>query len=236
MTDSVFSGALLISLCIHGTLILGWQNVYARLLSNQPILLLPPQVIYEVQKDDASDLAPNKSLDIFKSIPFPASVPAESPTVFLPESVESKGLLHAKSGAEKIDSDTILANDRMKNFKKIPQRSKKTARVEDIDLSDILVFKVFNSYYYHLSLTIKGYTHYPPEMVNEHKEGMVYVSFVLHRNGSIANLKVVESSGDKRFDKTALDAIRKSAPFPKFPAAISENKITLYLPVSFEVD
>ena len=73
-------------------------------------------------------------------------------------------------------------------------------------------------------------------MVREQKEGMVYVSFILHRDGNISGLKVVESSGDKRFDEAALDAIRKSTPFPKFPAAIAESKITLYLPVSFEVD
>lgn len=234
MTDSVFSGALLISICIHGTLILGWQNVYARLLSNRLVLPLPPQVIYEVQKSDTPDLTSNKPIDVIKSVA--PSVPAEAPSVFLPESVETKDMLYSKPGTEKIVSSVVSGNERMKSLKKIPQRSRRTARVEDIDLSDILVFKVFNSYYYQLSLTIKGYTHYPPEMVSEHKEGVAYVSFVLHRDGSVTNLRIVESSGDKRFDKTALDAIRKSAPFPKFPAAISENKITLYLPVSFEVD
>lgn len=158
------------------------------------------------------------------------------------EAIEQKGegkkSVAVKPAAASPGKKTVLgqAAHSAGKAQSIPRRSSRTARVEEIDLSDILVFKVFTSYYHHLSVRIKGYMHYPPELVNEHKKGSVYVSFVLHRNGNISDLKIVESSGDSRFDKAALQAIQMSAPFPHFPAEIVEDRMTLFVPVTFSVD
>ncbi|MBI4430921.1 MAG: energy transducer TonB [Candidatus Omnitrophica bacterium] len=194
-----------------------------------------PTVVYET---------PVETLDVTEEAAKPlnqnslsASItPASSAAVFLPEMVE-RAVGKYKEAAPKKDGST---SDQIAGlFKKttpLPRRSTRVARVEDIDLSDVLVFKVFNSYYHKLSFRIKGHIRYPAEVVREQKEGMVYVSFVLHRKGQISDLKIVESSGDPRFDKAAVQAIKKSAPFPSFPLEIIESKMTLYLPVSFEVD
>ncbi len=161
----------------------------------------------------------------------------DKPGVYLPDKIEQKGEGKGPvASAGKVASSAKATAPAGKNAQSIPRRSNRTARVEEIDLSDILVFKVFTSYYHHLSIRIKGYMHYPPELVNERKKGSVYVSFILHRSGNITDLKVVESSGDPRFDKAALQAIRMSAPFPGFPAEIVENRMTLFLPVTFSVD
>lgn len=55
------------------------------------------------------------------------------------------------------------------------------------------------------------------------------VTFVINRNGKIANSYLSESSKDKEFDNLALSAITHSVPFETFPAQIQNEKITVNL-------
>lgn len=61
--------------------------------------------------------------------------------------------------------------------------------------------------------------------------GTVVVSFVVEENGDAADIKVVKSSGFKLLDANALDAIRRSSPFPRPPV-----KAELKLPVSYKFE
>ena len=47
--------------------------------------------------------------------------------------------------------------------------------------------------------------------------GTVVVGFTIGKDGGLAGVKVLQSSGDASLDKTALDHIRRSAPFPVPP-------------------
>ncbi|MBN2071870.1 MAG: TonB C-terminal domain-containing protein [Candidatus Krumholzibacteriota bacterium] len=48
------------------------------------------------------------------------------------------------------------------------------------------------------------------------------VYFRMNRNGSVADVRIEESSGNSYFDRSALRAIKSSAPFPPLPRAFTE--------------
>jgi protein TonB len=58
---------------------------------------------------------------------------------------------------------------------------------------------------------------YPGRVKRMGKEGDVTVEFILNRDGSIQDLKVVEVKGSAALKKAALKAIKVSALFPPFP-------------------
>lgn len=59
------------------------------------------------------------------------------------------------------------------------------------------------------------------------EEGHVRVLFKLDRNGKIIAGDIIESSGDKIYDESAIDAIKKSEPFGKFPENSTRETITI---------
>ncbi len=50
------------------------------------------------------------------------------------------------------------------------------------------------------------------------------VTFILYRNGSVADVRMEQSSGNKALDYSALRAIYEAAPFPPLPAAYERNE------------
>ncbi len=51
----------------------------------------------------------------------------------------------------------------------------------------------------------------------------VVVTFTLYRNGSISDVRLDQSSGDKALDYSALRAIYEASPFPALPTAYERN-------------
>ena len=63
----------------------------------------------------------------------------------------------------------------------------------------------------------------------------VVTSFVIAKNGNLLNYFVKESSGDKLLDKTAINAIKKSAPFSPLPSNLKEDSIEIQFTFSYNV-
>jgi protein TonB len=61
-------------------------------------------------------------------------------------------------------------------------------------------------------------------------QGRVLISFVICRDGSVKNIRIVESSGFKALDKNAVEAIQKEAPFPKPPVSAE-----IIIPVTYKL-
>ncbi len=59
------------------------------------------------------------------------------------------------------------------------------------------------------------------------KQGIVSIEFVIHRDGSLGDLRVTESSEDEEFDKAALLGISESAPFPHLPEKLKSETLRL---------
>ena len=61
-------------------------------------------------------------------------------------------------------------------------------------------------------------------------QGRVLISFVICKDGSVKNIRIVESSGFKALDKNAVEAIQKEAPFPKPPVSAE-----IIIPVTYKL-
>ena len=76
---------------------------------------------------------------------------------------------------------------------------------------------------------------YPKWALQEGFEGTVYVSFILWRNGSVSEIKLVRSSGYKILDTEALSSVKRAAPFPAIPFQLSSNSISLEIGIVFKL-
>lgn len=63
--------------------------------------------------------------------------------------------------------------------------------------------------------------------------GTAVVRFVLNRNGDVLDSAVTKSSGNAALDREALEILRRSSPFPPFPAAKPGARDTYIAPVNF---
>jgi len=65
----------------------------------------------------------------------------------------------------------------------------------------------------------------PPVM----KSGQVTIRLALMKDGSVRDMKLVQSSGDTELDRAAWGAIMLASPFPALPAAYTKESMQLRL-------
>jgi len=63
--------------------------------------------------------------------------------------------------------------------------------------------------------------------------GTVMISFTVGPTGELLSRAVLKSSGSKRLDKAAMDAIERAAPFPAMPEEIASGPMELKIPYRF---
>ena len=67
------------------------------------------------------------------------------------------------------------------------------------------------------------------------EEGTALISFRVHKDGKITDIKIKTSSGYKRLDKAALNIFRKMGTSYSIPKDIKEDFMDLVIPVSFKL-
>lgn len=75
------------------------------------------------------------------------------------------------------------------------------------------------SYFAKLKRQIEGVWGYPQESRMKGEQGQLYLVFTIKRNGELANIELLRSSGYARLDQEAMRAIRAASPFAPFPEA-----------------
>ncbi len=93
----------------------------------------------------------------------------------------------------------------------------------DTPTSNIAVQRDFEEYMQEVKFRLRKNWN-PPDFM---EIGHIKVLFKISRNGRILSLSVIESSGDNIYDESALEAVRKSAPFEKFPENTTREMITV---------
>jgi periplasmic protein TonB len=68
-----------------------------------------------------------------------------------------------------------------------------------------------------------GNQHYPKEAKQQKLYGDVTVLVSINKDGSLKDVRILESSGHKILDSAALKIVRLSSPYQPFPKAISED-------------
>jgi pilus assembly protein CpaC len=76
---------------------------------------------------------------------------------------------------------------------------------------------------------------YPEEARQLGWEGTVRLSLRVLPDGTLSVVKVKQSSGYEIFDDNAIEAAKKSAPFPAFPLELRAREITIEVPVVYNL-
>ncbi len=90
-------------------------------------------------------------------------------------------------------------------------------------------------YFEMLNLRIHNAKKYPESAKSRHLEGRVKIEFILQTDGSLTDIKVVKSSRHRNLDDAALEAIKNASPFPRPPAFIFIEPVTLRVNILFEL-
>lgn len=78
---------------------------------------------------------------------------------------------------------------------------------------------------------IRSKTRYPQRALDRGQAGSVRVAIVIDRQGNVLNTDLLESSKFDMLNKEALDAIKRSAPFPALPVEIAGARFEFTVPM-----
>ncbi|CAL74964.1 hypothetical protein; putative signal peptide [Bradyrhizobium sp. ORS 278] len=82
-----------------------------------------------------------------------------------------------------------------------------------------------------LAVQLKAHRHYPLE--SSGTGGTARVIFHIDRSGQLISAALLESTGDRALDKEALTMIERAQPFPAPPPDMSDDHLTLSVPLVF---
>lgn len=83
---------------------------------------------------------------------------------------------------------------------------------------------------------LERHKRYPDAARANGEEGIVKVRFRLRSTGHVRALGVVVTSGSWILDQEALATIRRSAPFPAFPASVTDDELAVVVDVKFSLN
>jgi protein TonB len=66
-------------------------------------------------------------------------------------------------------------------------------------------------------------------------EGTVKVSFVVKRDGTVSDVKVINSSGYKLLDDSAVDTVKKAEPYLPFPQSVEANSLRVSVEIVYKL-
>jgi len=82
---------------------------------------------------------------------------------------------------------------------------------------------------------LEGGKRYPSQARYDSQEGTVWLRFSLARSGELTDWSLQTSSGVASLDEEAGRMVRRAAPFPPFPTALSRDVLELVVPVRFSL-
>jgi protein TonB len=84
--------------------------------------------------------------------------------------------------------------------------------------------------YDYIQRRIRGTLEYPIQALRAGAQGVVEVSFILHKDGGVSEVGIAASSGFELLDAAAMEAIYAAAPFRRPPA-----EVRMVIPVAFRL-
>jgi protein TonB len=81
----------------------------------------------------------------------------------------------------------------------------------------------YRDYFKTIKEVIERNKEYPQIAKSRGLEGTVQMAFTLHKNGSVGDIMVKQSSGEKTLDDGAMLSIKKSSPFPPVPELLKSK-------------
>lgn len=76
---------------------------------------------------------------------------------------------------------------------------------------------------------------YPREAQRARLTGTVVMRFTLDAGGGLIGASIAQSSGVPTLDEAAVALVHKASPYPTPPAGISAGKLTLRVPIAYDL-
>lgn len=105
---------------------------------------------------------------------------------------------------------------------------------EDEDEGPALTAQTLLARQFYVSDSIKKIrtkTRYPQRALDRNQAGNVRVAIVVDRNGNLIDSNIIESSQYELLNKEALEAIKRSSPFPALPDSITGTRFEFTVPM-----
>ncbi|HQC19805.1 MAG TPA: energy transducer TonB [Smithella sp.] len=96
---------------------------------------------------------------------------------------------------------------------------------------EAVVTKYLNENFAYIRDRILKNVSYPDTARRKGWEGKVVLSFVIMANGSVKAFKIIQSSGFTVLDKSAIETVRDTAPFPRPP-----GEAQLVIPITYQLE
>jgi TonB family protein len=97
------------------------------------------------------------------------------------------------------------------------------------------ILKARDAYYREILNQIDDNKIYPMSARMNAKEGKVKVGFKVHKDGSVSEIRIIESSNFEPFDFAAIDAVKSAAPFKPVPDALDTDELNLSFDLVFRM-
>lgn len=91
------------------------------------------------------------------------------------------------------------------------------------------------NYYGQLVAWLDRHKRYPTRAQQLHQEGTVVVRFTIDRSGRVLAHQIVTSSGHPLLDQEVQALLARASPLPAMPAALSQSRLTLTVPIRFHL-
>ena len=128
-----------------------------------------------------------------------------------------------RDAIDDIPFEKIDEQNRENSLKKVIDSNRNTEETISLDTRD----KRYVSYTGIIKKRLASYWGYPREAKEQLMEGRSHVLFSLSREGMLTGITVTGSSGHEILDREAVDAIKRSAPFPPFPDSITAGRLNI---------
>ncbi|MBF0594076.1 MAG: TonB family protein [Candidatus Omnitrophica bacterium] len=136
----------------------------------------------------------------------------------------------APVAAPVVKADDKLVMDAGRNGNKLPVIAKNAANVP------VTISENLKPYAQAVQQKVSSAIAYPYEAQENRWQGTVKLGLVIRKDGSLRDAFVKESSGYDVFDQDAVNTAQILAPYDRFPANISQDEITVTLPIVYSLD
>ena len=84
--------------------------------------------------------------------------------------------------------------------------------------------------------SVEGSKRYPEASRKAGREGKLKIQFTILKNGEVDNVKLLTETPYPNLNREAMAAVKRAAPFTRFPNSIMEQSLKVILPFRFELN
>lgn len=86
-----------------------------------------------------------------------------------------------------------------------------------------------------LSAHLQRFKQYPPASRAKGEQGVAMLNFTVSRNGRVLDSSVAKSSGSTALDSETVAMVRRAQPLPSFPPEMTQDSITVTVPIRYSL-